>query len=479
MQDKSIVKIVPVILSGGTGSRLWPLSRASFPKQLWSLITEKSMFQDTVLRGKRRDLFASPIIICNQDHRFLIAEQLREIGVENARIILEPVGRNSAPAIAIASLLAAEQDPHTILWVMAADAYIEDVERLVRFIQQAVSFAQEGKIVTFGICPTRYETGYGYIEKGALIDPDKKIYTVKAFTEKPDINRAKHMVESGNYLWNSGMFLFSANTMLGEMKHYTPELLSLVDQAVQNRQSDLYFERILQEDFVKVPNLSIDYAIAEKTKTMVVLSADLGWSDIGSWNGLWDISKKNEQGNVAIGNVFLENTHNSYVRSEEIVAAVNDVDNIVVVVTKDAVLVTDRNTSQNVKKIVQKLNIAKRQEAVRHNQCYRPWGHYETLAQGDRFLVKQLIVKTGAQLSLQKHYHRSEHWVVVSGIAEVTRGDETILLQENESIYIPLGMVHRLKNAGKEPLIVIEVQSGLHLDENDIIRLDDQYHRVV
>lgn len=478
MQDTSIMKIVPVILSGGTGSRLWPLSRASFPKQLWPLITEKSMFQDTVLRGKG-DIFLEPIVICNQDHRFLIAEQLREIGVENARIVLEPVGRNSAPAIATASLLANELDAQTILWVMAADAYIQDVPKLVKLVEEAAAFAQNGKIVTFGIQPTRLETGYGYIEKGSVIDKIKNIYAVKAFTEKPDIRQAQLMVESGGYLWNSGMFMFSAQTMLQEMKHYTPTLLSLVKKAVDNRQSDLYFERILYDDFIKVPDLSIDYAIAEKTKAMVVVSADLVWSDIGSWNGLWNVSQKDRSGNVVIGNVFLENTHNSYIRSEEMVAAVNDIDNVVVIVTKDAVLVSDRNKSQNVKKIVQKLNAVKQQEAVRHNQCYRPWGHYETLAHGERFLVKQLIVKTGAQLSLQKHHHRSEHWVIVSGIAEVTRGDEVIFLHENESVYIPLGMVHRLKNAGDIPLIVIEIQSGSYLDESDIVRLDDQYHRIV
>lgn len=478
MQDTSIMKIVPVILSGGTGSRLWPLSRASFPKQLWPLITEKSMFQDTVLRGKG-DIFLEPIVICNQDHRFLIAEQLREIGVENVRIVLEPVGRNSAPAIATASLLANELDAQTILWVMAADAYIQDVPKLVKLVEEAAAFAQNGKIVTFGIQPTRLETGYGYIEKGSVIDKIKNIYAVKDFTEKPDIRQAQLMVESGGYLWNSGMFMFSAQTMLQEMKRYTPTLLSLVKKAVDNRQSDLYFERILYDDFIKVPDLSIDYAIAEKTKAMVVVSADLVWSDIGSWNGLWNVSQKDRSGNVVIGNVFLENTHNSYIRSEEMVAAVNDVDNVVVIVTKDAVLVSDRNKSQNVKKIVQKLNAVKQQEAVRHNQCYRPWGHYETLAHGERFLVKQLIVKTGAQLSLQKHHHRSEHWVIVSGIAEVTRGDEVIFLHENESVYIPLGMVHRLKNAGDIPLIVIEVQSGSYLDESDIVRLDDQYHRIV
>lgn len=477
MDNRKKVKIVPVILSGGTGSRLWPLSRASFPKQLWPLVTDKTMFQDTVLRGQG-SLFTEPVIICNQDYRFLIAEQLREIGIKKARIILEPIGRNSAPAIAIASLLLAEQDPEHILWIMAADAFVQESKQLIELVQQAAFFAQQGRIVTFGIHPTRPETGYGYIEKGQQIADSINSFWVKAFTEKPDSIKAEQMIVSGSYLWNSGMFLFSASTMLQEMQQYTPELLSSVTQAVKNRQTDLDFERIRYEDFVKVPDLSIDYAIAEKTREMIVIAANITWSDIGSWDGLWDISFKDQTGNVIVGNVVSEATTNSYIRSEEMVTAVNGLDNVVVVVTKDAVLVSDRNKAQDIKKIVQKLSAEKRDEAFRHSRCYRPWGYYETLAKGDRFQVKQLMIKTGAQLSLQKHYHRSEHWVVVSGVAEVTRGDEKLLIQENESIYIPLGTLHRLKNPGLIPLIVIEVQAGSYLNENDIIRLDDQYNRI-
>lgn len=477
MSGTESIKIVPVILSGGTGSRLWPVSRASFPKQLWPLLSENSMLQDTALRAIG-SIFTDPIIICNNDHRFLIAEQLREIGIEKARIVLEPLGRNSAPAIAAASLLIAEENPNHILWVMAADAVVEETERLIQFVEEAANLAQQGKILTFGIQPTSPETGYGYIEKGNKLQEAEHAFFVQAFIEKPDYQRASQMLEAGQYLWNSGMFVFSAQTMLQEMQKYTPELLNLVQVAVQKRQTDLYFERFQLEDFVKIPDISIDYAIAEKTDVMLVIAADLTWSDIGSWNGLWDISKKDSVGNVAIGNVFLENTRNSYIRSEEMVAAVNGLDDIVVVVTKDAVLVTDRRKSQDVKKIVDKLSLAKQKEAFLHTRCYRPWGFYETLASGHRFQVKQLVVNEGAQLSLQKHYHRSEHWVVVSGVAEVTRGDEVLLVKENESVYLPVGTLHRLTNPGRIPLVVIEIQSGSYLNEDDIIRVEDNYNRL-
>lgn len=477
MSGTDDLKIVPVILSGGTGSRLWPVSRASFPKQLWPLLTENSMLQDTALRAIG-SMFTDPIVVCNNDHRFLIAEQLREIGIEKARILLEPIGKNSAPAIAAASVLVARENPNYILWVMAADAVVQETKRLIEFVKEAAILAQKGKILTFGIHPTRPETGYGYIEKGQKLPEAQHAFYVQAFTEKPDYQRAAEMIESERYLWNSGMFVFSAQTMLQEMEKYTPELLSLIKVAIKNRKTDLYFERIQLKDFVKVPDISIDYAIAEKTEQMLVIAADLTWSDIGSWDGLWDISPKDQVGNVAIGNVFLENTHNSYVRSDDMVAAVSGVDDVVVVVMKDAVLVTDRRKSQEVKKIVEKLTKVKQKEAFSHMRCYRPWGFYETLASGHRFQVKQLVVNEGGQLSLQKHYHRSEHWVVVSGVAEVTHGDEIILIKENESVYLPAGTWHRLTNPGRIPLVVIEIQSGAYLDEDDIIRIEDNYNRL-
>ncbi|CAI3923714.1 mannose-1-phosphate guanylyltransferase/mannose-6-phosphate isomerase [Commensalibacter communis] len=477
MSGTEMIKIVPVILSGGTGSRLWPVSRASFPKQLWPLLSENSMLQDTALRAIG-SLFTDPIIVCNNDHRFLIAEQLREIGIEKARILLEPIGKNSAPAIAAASLLVEEENPHYILWVMAADAVVQETERLIQLVEEAASLAKQGNIITFGIQPTRPETGYGYIQKGDKVQNAQHAFSVKAFTEKPDFQRAAQMLDSEEYLWNSGMFVFSAKIMLQEMKKYTPELLSSIQTAIQQRKTDLFFERIQLEDFEKVPDISIDYAIAEKTEKMLVIAADLTWSDIGSWDGLWDISAKDEVGNVAIGNVVLENTQNSYIRSDDMVAAVNGLENIVVVVTKDAVLVTDRRKSQDVKRIVEKLILANQKEAFAHTRCYRPWGYYETLASGHRFQVKQLVVNEGAQLSLQKHYHRSEHWVVVSGVAEVTRDTEVVLVKENESIYLPVGTLHRLKNPGRIPLVVIEIQSGSYLNEDDIVRLEDNYNRL-
>lgn len=468
--------LTPLILSGGTGSRLWPISRASFPKQLWPLLTNRSMLQDTALRGNGKN-FTSPIIICNKDHRFLIAEQLREIGIENPRIVLEPFGRNSAPAIAIACLLVAEKNPDTIIWAMAADAAIENTNRLVALTQIAAKAAQQGMIVTFGMQPNRPETGYGYIEIGDVLPDEKDIYRVKAFTEKPDLSQAQNMVKSGKYLWNSGMFVFSAKTMLKEMETHAPELLEKVRKVVKSRVSDLFFECLNADYFSEVPSISIDYAVAEKSHKMAVIPADLVWSDVGSWDGLWDISKKDARGNVALGKVFLEETQNSYVRSEDIVTAVNGLDDIVVVVTRDAVLVSDRKKAQNVKKIVERLTAANQREAVAHNRCYRPWGYYETLAWGERFQVKQIVVHAGAQLSLQKHYHRAEHWVVVSGVAEVIRGDEKFLVRENESVYLPLGILHRLINPGRIPLVVIEIQSGSYLGEDDIVRLEDHYNR--
>ncbi|CAK7192104.1 Alginate biosynthesis protein AlgA [Commensalibacter sp. Nvir] len=473
---KTAARIVPVILSGGSGSRLWPLSRASYPKQLWSLISQNSLLQETILRANR-DCFADPIIICNNNHRFLIAEQLRAINNTCARIILEPVGKNSAPAIAAASLIASEDNLEKILWVMAADAVVEDQEALIQDVFKAETYAKLGHIVTFGIKPTRAETGYGYIEIGQPVNNQTKVNTVQAFTEKPNLVLAEKMLSSQKYLWNSGMFVFSAGTMLQEMQHYVPELLTHVTHSVEKRHVDLYFERLDEQEFVKAPDISIDYAIAEKSKRMLVVSSEFVWADIGSWDTLWDISSKDEGGNVSKGKVLLEDTHNSYVRSDDIVTAVNGLENVVVVVTKDAVLVTDRKKSQDVKKIVHHLNQTHQHEAVSHRRCYRPWGFYETLVNSHRFQVKQIIVNVGGELSLQKHFHRSEHWVVVSGVAKVIRGEENLLLRENESIYIPQGTIHRLKNPGRIPLVVIEIQSGSYLNEDDIVRLEDAYNR--
>ena len=468
--------VVPVILSGGSGSRLWPVSRASFPKQLWPLISDKTMLQETALRGIG-DGFAPPVIVCNQEHRFLIAEQLREAGITGARIVLEPVGRNSAPALAAAALLVAEDTPDAVLWMMAADSAIAKPDALADAVATAVMAARSGRIVTFGMKPTRPETGYGYIEAGAPLDGLPGVRTLSAFIEKPDAAAAAELVASGRHLWNSGMYVFTAETLIDEMQLHAPAVLTAARRAVQGRETDLDFIRLEPVAFAAAPDISIDYAVAEHTSRAAVVPADLGWSDVGSWDALWDISPKDDTGNVAIGDVFLEHTSNCYVRSDGIVTAVTGLQDAVVVVTEDAVLVTHRDRAQDVKKVVDRLRGAGRHEAVAHNRCYRPWGFYESLIRGDRFQVKRIVVMQGEKLSLQKHYHRAEHWVVVAGVALVTRDADEVMVRENESIYLPLGCTHRLSNPGRIPLTLIEVQSGAYLGEDDIIRLEDTYNR--
>ncbi|WP_419728266.1 mannose-1-phosphate guanylyltransferase/mannose-6-phosphate isomerase [Lichenicola sp.] len=470
------VTVVPVILSGGSGSRLWPVSRASFPKQLWPLISDKTMLQETALRGVG-DGFAAPVIVCNQEHRFLIAEQLREAGIEGARIVLEPVGRNSAPALAAAALLVAEQTPNAVLWMMAADSAITRPAALAEAVANAVAAARSGRIVTFGMKPTRPETGYGYIEAGAPLDGLPGVRALTAFIEKPDAETAARLVATGTHLWNSGMYVFTAETLLEEMQLHAPDVLAAVRRAVEGRETDLDFVRLEPTAFASAPDISIDYAVAEHTSRAAVVPADLGWSDVGSWDALWEISPKDDTGNVAIGDVFLEHTRNCYVRSDGIVTAVTGLNDAVVVVTEDAVLVTHRDRAQDVKKVVDRLRRAGRHEAVAHNRCYRPWGFYESLIQGDRFQVKRIVVTPGDRLSLQKHYHRAEHWVVVAGVALVTHDGQQTLVRENESIYLPLGSEHRLENPGRIPLTLIEVQSGAYLGEDDIVRLDDPDNR--
>ncbi|GBQ21555.1 mannose-1-phosphate guanylyltransferase/mannose-6-phosphate isomerase [Tanticharoenia sakaeratensis] len=469
-------RIVPVILSGGSGSRLWPVSRASFPKQLWPLVGERTMLQETALRAAGPE-FAPPIVVCNAEHRFLIAEQLREIGIENARIVLEPVGRNSAPAITTAAMIVAEDTPDAILWMMAADAAITRPEALQSALVKAVSAAGQGNVVTFGMQPTRPETGYGYIELGDAMTGLDGVYRVAAFREKPDLEQARQLVASTRYFWNSGMFVFSARTLLDEMRAHAPDVVAACTEAVAHRVRDLVFERLDPAAFAKAPNISIDYAVAERTAHAAVIPADLGWSDVGSWDALWDISPKDQDGNVALGDVFLEDARDCYVRSEGMVAAVTGLSDAVVVVTEDAVLVTHRDRAQDVKRVVERLTAAGRHEARAHNRCYRPWGFYESLISGDRFQVKRIVVEPGQKLSLQKHYHRAEHWVVVEGVATVVRDHETIMLRENESVYLPQGCTHRMENPGRIPLTLIEVQSGAYLGEDDIVRFEDTYNR--
>ena len=468
--------IIPVIISGGSGSRLWPVSRSSYPKQFWPLLGDKTLIQQTALRSQNAHC-ASPVIVCNSEHRFIVAEQLRDAGVSRAQIVLEPVGRNSAPAIAAAAFIVAEKDPDAVLWIMAADAAITDEDALQASLKQAVTAAQNGRIVTFGMHPTYPETGYGYIEPGAALANAPGVFEVARFIEKPNANQAQDLVSSEKFLWNSGMFVTKANVFLSELKQYAPEVYEKVQQAVANRHTDMDFERLDVESFQASPDISVDYAIAERTRMAAVVPGNFGWSDVGSWSALWDLSPKDNDGNVTSGDVFLDGTKNCYVRSDGIVATVAGVEDLVMVVTQDAVMVSHKDRAQDIKHMVARLTKEGRKEAVAHNRSYRPWGFYESLIQADRFQVKRIVVEPGAKLSLQKHFHRAEHWVVVGGTALVTRDEEKLLVRENESVYLPLGCVHRLENPGKIPLALIEIQSGPYLGEDDIVRLEDIYAR--
>ncbi|MBV9538351.1 MAG: mannose-1-phosphate guanylyltransferase/mannose-6-phosphate isomerase, partial [Acidisphaera sp.] len=429
--------VVPVILSGGSGTRLWPVSRESFPKQFWPLLGERSMIAETARRGIGAQ-FAPPVIVCNEEHRFLVAEQLRAAGVENPRIVLEPVGRNSAPAIAAAALLVAEHAPDAVLWVLASDHAIADLAALHAHLARAVVAAMQGRIVTFGMHPSAAETGYGYIEVGPPLDEAPGVHDLARFVEKPDSTRAAALIADGRHLWNSGMFVFTAATMLEELARHAPAVLDATRAAVANRTQDLDFIRLERAAFTTAPNISIDYAVAERTHRAAVVPADLGWSDVGSWGALWELGDKDSGGNVAVGDVLLEGAEDCYVRSDGIVTAVVGLKDTVVVVTEDAVLATHRDRVQDVKRVVDRLRAAGRHEAVAHNRCYRPWGFYGSLIHGDRFQVKRIVVTPGQKLSLQKHFHRAEHWVVVNGSALVTRDEEVTLVRENESIYLPL-----------------------------------------
>ena len=470
-------RIVPVILSGGSGTRLWPVSRESFPKQLWPLVSDRSMIQETALRAYGSG-FAPPVVVCNQAHRFLIAEQLREAGIDGARIVLEPVGRNSAPAIAAAAVLVAEDDPDALLWMMAADAAIADVPALIDALGIAAAAARAGRIVTFGMRPTAPETGYGYIEVGAPLPEADGAFRLTRFVEKPDAGTAARLVADGRHLWNSGMFVFTAATLLRELEAHAPDVLPPVRDAVAKRQTDLDFIRLDVEAFAACPSISLDYAVAERTRQAAVVPASIGWSDVGSWAALWELGDKDAAGNVIVGDAMLEGASDCYVRSDGILTAVVGLRDVVLVVTGDAVLALHRDRAQDVKAIVDRLKAAGRTEATTHNRVYRPWGFYEVLTEGERFQVKRIVVLPGGQLSLQSHFHRAEHWVVVNGTARVTRDAEEMILQENESVYLPLGCTHRLVNPGRIPLVLIEVQSGAYLGEDDIVRYEDTYGRV-
>ena len=464
--------IVPVVLSGGSGSRLWPVSRASFPKQLWPLISDRTMLQETALRAVGTG-FAPPVVVCNQEHRFLIAEQLREVGLGSARLLLEPFGRNSAPAIAAAALLVSETDPDALLWMMAADAAIGRPDALAEALARATAAARTGLIVTFGMRPVRPETGYGYIQRGEALDGLPGVHGIVCFIEKPNAQRAAILSTSGEHLWNSGMFVFEARVLIEELAVHAPDVLAAAREAVDKRTEDLDFLRLDPEAFGRAPDISLDYAVAERTHRAAVVPADLGWSDVGSWDALWDISRKDDHGNVGVGDVMLEHATNCYVRSDGIVTAVVGLSDVITVVTEDAVLVTHRDRAQDVKRVVERLREAGRPEALSHNRAYRPWGFYESLIRGDRFQVNRIVVYPGQRMSLQKHFHRAEHWVVVAGTATVIRDGDEALVRENESIYLPIGTAHRLGNPGRIPLTLIEVQSGAYIGGDDIVRIED------
>jgi len=467
--------LVPVILSGGAGTRLWPLSRELYPKQLLRLVAERTMLQETVARTEGLPGLAPPIVICNENHRFMVAEQLRELGTAPQAIVLEPQGRNTAPAAAIAALLVsggADADP--VLLVLPADHVITDVPAFQAAVAVGRVAAESGSLVTFGVVPDRAETGYGYIRRGAGPGP---AFSVGEFVEKPDSATARGYVESGEYYWNSGMFMFRASAYLAELGRYAPAMLAACRAALAAAGRDLDFLRLPAQEFASCPSDSIDYAVMERTDRAVVVPLAAGWSDVGSWAALADALPRDAEGNVTAGDVLTEDSSGCYLHStSRLVAAVGLRDHVVVE-TKDAVLVAPRDRVQDVKELVAELKARGRYETSLHREVYRPWGSYDSIDSGDRFQVKRLIVNPGATLSLQLHHHRAEHWVVVTGTAKVTRGDEVFTLSENESTYIPIGARHRIENPGKIPLHIIEVQSGTYLGEDDIVRFEDRYGR--
>jgi mannose-1-phosphate guanylyltransferase/mannose-6-phosphate isomerase len=464
------VKILPVILSGGSGTRLWPMSRAGYPKQLQNLHGKGTLLQQTTGR-----LNNAPVIICNIEQRFIIAEQMRETGISPSLIILEPVGRSTAPALAIPALWVKDKD--TVMVVMPSDHYIADPKAFEASVRKAATLAEQGRLMTLGIRPTKPHTGFGYIEKGAAINGVEGAFDVKTFKEKPDEATAKRYVESGDFFWNSGIFVFRADTYLSELEKHQPAIVSACREALTKSKPDLDFLRLDEKAFSKAPNLSIDYAIMEDAKNIGVVAAGFCWSDVGGWEALWELGEKDDNKNAIVGEAMLKDVSGSYIRSEGRLISVIGLKDIVVVDTPDALLVADKKAVDDVKEIVERLKKSARSESNLHRRVYRPWGYYEQLDRGTRFQVKQIMVKPGGKLSLQMHHHRSEHWVIVSGTGRVTCGESISLLGPNESVYIPLGEKHKLENPGKMPLYLVEVQSGDYLGEDDIVRIEDVYGR--
>lgn len=466
--------LYPAVMCGGSGTRLWPLSRALFPKQFLPLVNDTSMLQDTLLRLPNN--CSEPMFICNEEHRFLVAEQVRQLSQNQGTILLEPEGRNTAPAVALAAINALEQDKNALLLVLAADHVIQDTAAFHQAVAQASIAAEQGKLVTFGIVPTHAETGYGYIKKG--IERTENSFDVAQFVEKPNQDVADKYLASGEYLWNSGMFLFKASRYLEELAKYRADILEHCQQAMSGAEKDLDFLRPNKADFLACASESIDYAVMEKTDAAVVIPLDAGWSDVGSYSALWDVCQQDHDKNVLKGDVIVQQTTNSYIHSQNKLIATVGVDNLVIIDTPDAVLVANKDKVQAVKKIVEQLKKEQRSEAVLHREVYRPWGKYDSVDTGERFQVKRITVKSGAKLSVQMHHHRAEHWIIVSGTAKVTIDEKTVLLTENQSAYIPVGAVHALENPGILPLEMIEVQSGSYLGEDDIVRFEDRYGRM-
>jgi mannose-1-phosphate guanylyltransferase/mannose-6-phosphate isomerase len=468
--------LVPVILSGGSGTRLWPLSRKNQPKQFLPLVGDRSLFEETVLRVSRLPDACAPVTVCSEDHRFMVGEQLQAVACANGGILLEPLARNTAPAIALAALHVAAGDPDAIMLVLPADHLIEDEQSFRAAVESARVLAQDGWLVTFGIRPDYAETGYGYIRRGDALGIAG--YRVDRFVEKPDRDTAQRYLAEGTYAWNSGMFLFRAQSYLEELRRHAPAMLDAVSKAWAVASRDLDFVRIDHDAFAASPSDSIDYAVMEKTERAAVVPVSCGWSDIGSWSALWSVAKRDGDGNRHEGDVISVDTKGSLVRaSDRRMIATLGVEDLVIVDTPDATLVARKDRVQDVKVLVERLREQGRTEHLFHRKVYRPWGSYDSIAVGDRFQVKRIVVKPGAALSLQKHAHRAEHWIVVSGTAEVTCDERVFDLHENESTFIPLGSVHRLRNRGSEPVELIEVQSGAYLGEDDIVRLEDVYGR--
>lgn len=476
-QSAGTEHIYPVLLCGGSGTRLWPLSRAAYPKQLLPLLTERTMLQETALRTSFHPLFAAPLIVGSEEHRFLLTEQLAEVGIKPWRVVLEPCKRNTAPALAAAALLLVKHDPEAIMFVQPSDHVIADTSTFRRLIADAAPAAAQGKLVTFGIAPTRAETGYGYIEAGDPVPGVEGLRELARFVEKPDAETAETYLRGGKHHWNSGVFLLPAAAFLAELDRLQPDIVSACEAAIELGRDDADFFHLDETSFARAPSVSVDYAVMERTDRAAVMPADIGWNDIGSWHALMGAQPRNGDGNVLVGDVIAEGVTNSYIRGDGQLVAALGIDNLVVVATDDALLVASADRCAEVGRMVETLSKDNRTESLHHRRVYRPWGYYQTVDLGDRYQVKRIMVKPGAQLSLQMHYHRAEHWIVVSGTARITRDDETKLLRENESTYIPQGTTHRLENPGRLPLHLIEVQSGAYLGEDDIVRFEDSYGR--